>query len=47
LYCDLSPELGEAAGGGLPLGFGEEFGRCYETCLADFKRLDRKDSRAA
>lgn len=47
MYCDLYPELIEAEGGRLPVRFGEEFVRTYEKCLADFKRLDRKDSEAA
>lgn len=47
MYCDLYPELAEAEGGRLPVRFGEEFVRSYEKCLADFKRLDRKDSEAA
>jgi len=47
MYCDLYPELSEAEGGRLPVRFGEEFVHYYEKCLADFKRLDRKDSEAA
>lgn len=47
MYCDLYPELTEAEGGRLPVRFGEEFVHSYEKCLADFKRVDRKDSEAA
>jgi predicted component of type VI protein secretion system len=47
MYCDLYPELTDSEGGSLPVGFGEEFVRSYEKCLADRKRLDRKDSEAA
>lgn len=47
MYCDLYPELTDAEGGSLPVRFGEEFVHSYEKCLADRKRLDRKDSEAA
>jgi type VI secretion system protein len=47
LYCDLYPELVERGDGQLPLQFGEEFVRNYEKRIADFKRVDRKDSEAA
>jgi type VI secretion system protein len=47
LYCDLYPELAERGDGQLPLQFGEEFVRNYEKRIADFKRVDRKDSEAA
>ena len=47
MYCDLYPELTDPDDGGLPLRFGEEFVDSYEKCLADRKRLDRKDSEAA
>lgn len=47
LYCDLYPELADAGDGQLPLQFGEEFVRNYEKRIADFKRVERKDSEAA
>jgi type VI secretion system protein len=47
LYCDLYPELAERGDGQLPLQFGEEFVRNYEKRIADYKRVDRKDSEAA
>ncbi|MEX0975703.1 MAG: type VI secretion system-associated FHA domain protein TagH [Woeseia sp.] len=47
LYCDLYPELADAGDGQLPLQFGEEFVRNYEKRIADYKRVDRKDSEAA
>ena len=47
MYCDLYPELVETEGGRLPVQFGEEFVRNYEKNIADFKRIDRKDSEAA
>ncbi len=47
LYCDLYPDLADAGDGQLPLQFGEEFVRNYEKRIADYKRVDRKDSEAA
>lgn len=47
MYCDYYPELTESDGGRLPVQFGEEFVHSYEKTIADFKRLDRKDSEAA
>lgn len=46
-YCDLYPELMQSEDGQLPAQFGDEFLRNYEKCLADSKRVDRKDSEAA
>lgn len=47
MYCDLYPELTEAGDDAIPLQFCEEFVRNYEKCLANLKRVDRKDSEAA
>jgi len=41
LYCDLYPIMTQAGSGRFPHQFSEEFVRCYEKQLAEFKRLDR------
>jgi len=46
LYCDLYPIMTQPGSGRFPHQFSEEFVRCYEKQLSDFKRLERKgDSR--
>jgi predicted component of type VI protein secretion system len=48
LYCDLYPIMTQPGSGRFPHQFSEEFVRCYEKQLADFKRLERKgDSQKA
>ncbi len=42
LYCDLYPIMTQPGSGRFPHQFSEEFVRCYEKQLADFKRLERK-----
>ena len=41
LYCDLYPIMTQPGSGRFPHQFSEEFVRCYEKQLAEFKRLDR------
>ena len=41
LYCDLYPIMTEQGSGRFPQQFSEEFMRCYENRIAEFKRLDR------
>ena len=40
LYCDLYPIMTEQSIGSFPHQFGEDFVRCYEKFLVEFKRLD-------
>jgi predicted component of type VI protein secretion system len=40
LYCDLYPIMTQQSVGSLPHQFGEDFVRCYEKFLVEFKRLD-------
>jgi type VI secretion system FHA domain protein len=47
LYCDFYPDMTVPGAAGLPQQFGEEFMRAYENLLAEYKRLERKDSEAA
>ena len=42
LYCDLYPIMTQPGSGRFPHQFSEEFVRCYEKQLADFKRLERR-----
>lgn len=42
LYCDLYPIMTQQGAGKFPHQFSEEFVRCYEKQLAEFKRLERK-----
>ena len=42
LYCDLYPIMTQPGSGRFPHQFSEEFVRCYEKQLAEFKRLERK-----
>jgi len=41
LYCDLYPIMTEQGSGRFPQQLSEEFMRCYEKRIAEFKRLDR------
>ena len=41
LYCDLYPIMTQPGSGRFPHQFSEEFVRCYEKQLAEYKRLDR------
>lgn len=47
LYWDFYPDMTVLGRAGLPQQFGEEFLHAYEKLLADYKRLERKDSEAA
>lgn len=47
LYCDLYPIMTQTSGAPFPKHFGEEFVRAYEKHIADYKRVDRKDGKAA
>jgi len=47
LYCEFYPEMTVSGAAGLPQQFGEEFLHAYEKLLANYKRLERKDSEAA
>lgn len=42
LYCDLYPIMTQQGSGKFPHQFSEEFVRCYEKQIAEFKRLERK-----
>lgn len=42
LYCDLYPIMTQPGSGRFPHQFSEEFVRCYEKHIAEYKRLDRK-----
>jgi len=42
LYCDLYPVMTQSGSGKFPHQFSEEFVRCYESKIAEFKRLERK-----
>lgn len=44
LYCDLYPIMTQPGSGRFPHQFSEEFVRCYEKQLAEYKRLDRSDA---
>lgn len=45
LYCDLYPIMTQPGAGHFPHQFSEEFVRCYEKQIAEYKRLERKDER--
>jgi predicted component of type VI protein secretion system len=47
LYCDLYPIMTQTGTGPFPRQFGEEFVRAYERHIADYKRNERKDGKAA
>lgn len=47
LYRDLYPIITQTNGAPFPKHFGEEFVRAYEKHIADYKRVDRKDGKAA
>ncbi len=47
LYCDLYPIMTQKGSGPLPQQVGEEFVRAYEKRIAESKRVDRKDGKAA
>lgn len=47
LYCDLYPVMTQPGTGPFPHQFGEDFVRAYERHLADYKRNERKDGKAA
>ena len=42
LYCDLYPIMTQSGSGRFPHQFSEEFVRCYEKSLSEYKRLDRR-----
>ncbi len=42
LYCDLYPIMTQPGSGRFPHQFSEEFVRCYEKQIAEYKRLGRK-----
>lgn len=41
LYCDLYPIMTQSSSGKFPHQFSEEFVRCYEKHIAEYKRLER------
>lgn len=41
LYCDLYPVMTQSGSGKFPHQFSEEFVRCYEKQIADYKRTER------
>ena len=45
LYCDLYPIMTQPGSGRFPHQFSEEFVRCYEKHIAEYKRLERKGDR--
>lgn len=47
LYCDLYPIMTQTGSGPFPQHFAEEFVRAYEKHIAEYKRVDRKDGKAA
>ena len=47
LYCDLYPIMTQSGSGPFPQHFGEEFVRAYEKHIAEYKRVDRGDGKAA
>lgn len=47
LYCDLYPIMTQTGSGPFPQQVGEEFVRAYEKQIAEYKRVDRKDGKAA
>ncbi len=47
LYCDLYPIMTQQGSGPFPQHFGEEFVRAYEKRIAEYKRVDRGDGKAA
>ena len=47
LYCDLYPIMTQTGSGPFPQQVGEEFVRAYEKHIAEYKRVDRKDGKAA
>ena len=42
LYCDLYPIMTQPGAGRFPHQFSEEFVRCYEKHIAEYKRLERR-----
>jgi len=42
LYCDLYPIMTQPGSGRFPHQFSEEFVRCYEKNISEYKRLDRR-----
>ena len=42
LYCDLYPIMTQPGSGRFPHQFSEEFVRCYEKHIAEYKRLERR-----
>ena len=42
LYCDLYPIMTQSGSGRFPHQFSEEFVRCYEKHIAEYKRLERR-----
>lgn len=47
LYCELYPIMTKNGSGPFPQHFAEEFVRSYEKHIGDYKRIDRKDGKAA
>ena len=47
LYCDLYPVMTQPGSGRFPHQFSEEFVRCYEKQIAEYKRLEGKGKRPA
>ena len=47
LYCDLYPVMTQQGSGRFPHQFSEEFVRCYEKQIAEYKRLEGKGKRPA
>ena len=45
LYCDLYPIMTQSGSGRFPHQFSEEFVRCYEKHIAEYKRLERRGDR--
>jgi predicted component of type VI protein secretion system len=47
LYCELYPIMTKSGSGPFPQHFAEEFVRAYEKHIGEYKRVDRKDGKAA
>jgi predicted component of type VI protein secretion system len=47
LYCELYPIMTQTSNGPFPHQVGEEFVRAYERHIADYKRSERADGKAA
>ncbi len=47
LYCDLYPIMTKSGSGPFPQHLAEEFVRAYEKHIGEYKRVDRKDGKAA